>query len=237
MHRSNKSIISTIIFVLAFCFSLPAQSKGFYMELYDYVNRDLNKIYLDTKQIKISGKREIKIIDVKNSKVSYLNPRTNTMHERSFANLLSIDRINRKYNMDSAAISRKERTSDIKVISAKTVKLKNKPYNAIVLKYGGASSGTKTILAANSQFIKETLGKMIANPVISKIFSEYFSSDEMGMLKHGFIPFRTQKLYNLRAFYGKNLPVNTFNAPQSYSKKSTGDYYRDYAIKLMGKGS
>ena len=67
--------------------------------------------------------------------------------------------------------------------------------------------------------------------------SSYFSSEEMGLLKRGYIPFRTQKLYTLRSFYSKNFPVNLFTTPVGYSKKSGGDYYRDYAVELMKNGS
>jgi hypothetical protein len=231
----DKKLIEKTLWLLGLLI-LPslANAAGLFIELNDYVNKDINRIYINELGLRIENKREIKIVKLDSSKVIYVNPVNNTYSERSFNELDMINRIHKRYNDDSFADT-STRNNGVSIVSIKGIELKNRSYAGAIVKYKARPyNQILTILAAKAESSAWLKTLLASNLTLVRFLEYYLSKDETEILKAGYVPIRTSKLFELTKLFSASFDTKIFSVPVTFRKTNSGDYYKEMAIQMIG---
>ena len=236
MLQDNSKIV---LFLSALIVLLPLTLRaGTVIELHDYVNREKNVIYMDSKHVRLSNPRETKIISLEDGTLVYANSQNKTYVVRSLTDLEQIRRIRKKYDRDRYLFNDYSKLPFVSIASAKEIALKNRPYSGFFIEYRSQNKSKPTaILAAQSGGLKNIIISLENNSNALELLGNYFTAVEISLLKMGYIPLRTSKLYTLTSFKDEPLGLDCFAVPRSYKKTSGGDYYKGLAVEFIKEGS
>jgi len=192
-------LLSKIKYLLAFMFlSMFFYSRAYssvvLIELKDPSLKNIERIYLSKKFIRLENNKEIHIIDLAKKRISYLNPDNRTFFEQSFHKFNALEGIKKRDNRNT--VSQKASTCGILAIeSIKRMNLKNKAYSGSLLKYKrSGAKGSITRIGAFDRNLSLLTKSILKNAVARKFLSKYWSCEEIKILEYGFMPLKTGKL-------------------------------------------
>jgi hypothetical protein len=214
-----------------------ADTGSLYIELIDKLTRNTTKIYFSELGIRIEERRESKIARFDLGKVAYINRSNSTYTEKSFAEMETLRRLHKRFNEDISQ-SPAYKKDPIAILSVKPIDIKNLAIEGTVIRYRVLATGQiMTIVSAkinSPAFLSVILDR---NEIASRMLENYFTSHDIALLKAGFIPIRTVKLYDLARIL--NGPANSriLEIPANFKKRDSGEYYKDMAIEMIGEAT
>jgi hypothetical protein len=235
MLQGKAHILFLICLGLLFsAFPCRADTGSLYIELMDKLTRNTTKIYFSELGIRIEEKRESKIARFDLEKVAYINKSNSTYTEKSFSEMETLRRLHKRYNEDISQSSDYKK-DPISILSAKPIDIKNLAIDGMVIRYRVIGTGQiMTIVGARMSSPGFLSGILNRNEIASKMLENYFTSHDIALLKAGFIPIRTVKLYDLARV--QNGPSNSkiLEVPANFKKRNSGEYYKDMAVEMIG---
>lgn len=220
---------------IGFMFMLiPYSAKaGVVIELNDYVNHDVNRVYIEDKLLRLENKREIKIVRLDRGIVYYISPKTSSYNERTFGEVRVVNAYHKKYNKDQFAGGGPK---SIKVIAMQKIALQNRPFPGASLKFIGENGKKRTLIGAFSKTLSALIVALMQDPNTRQFLGSYWSEEEIETLKHGFIPLITSRMYDLVSVRETFISPKLFEAPNNYKKSDGATYYSDFAVKTLSEG-
>jgi hypothetical protein len=237
LQGKSHILLLTALAILFLAMPCRADTGSLYLELIDKLTRNTAKIYFSELGMRIEERRESKITRFDLGKVAYVNSSNSTYTEKTFNEMETLRRLRKKYNEDILESSDYKK-DPILVLSAKPIEIKNLAIEGTVIRYRILATGqVMTIVGARISSPGFLNGILSRNEIAARMLENYFTSHDIALLKSGFIPIRTVKLYDLAKVQSGPANSRILEIPANFRKRDSGEYYKDMAVEMIGEAT